>query len=114
MRNIPIIRLDRLDLHYAPRFWPFAGERRSEIDAHFIERQREKPAMWNGRVLLMHDHAVDAGALRGSFFETDFASFLAWRDWGYPSSSMIRSLYPAKRCSRRNSACRRRSWRCGS
>jgi 8-oxo-dGTP pyrophosphatase MutT (NUDIX family) len=57
--------------------------------AHFIERKREKPAMWNGRVLLMHDHTVHAGVLRGGFFETDFASFLAWRDWGYPSAGAI-------------------------
>ena len=43
------------------------------------------PQLWNGRMLLLR-RACDrpARVLRGSFFETDFASFVAWRDWGFP------------------------------
>lgn len=83
-----VIDLDRLDLRYEPWPWPFAVERRAEIDQHFAQLQAEKPALWNGRVLLMHDHAIADGALTGAFFETDFASFLAWRDWGFPDLSI--------------------------
>lgn len=91
MRNatngISIHRLARLDLRFAPRPWVFARERRAEIDAHFARLRRDK-AIWNGRVLLMYDHALAGDVLRGDWLETDFASFLAWRDWGFPDPAM--------------------------
>ena len=84
-----IHRVATLDLKVGPFDWPFAAERRGEIDAHFAEKQREKPELWNGRVLLGRN-AVRAGDdLRADFFETDFASFLAWRDWGFPDASVF-------------------------
>jgi 8-oxo-dGTP pyrophosphatase MutT (NUDIX family) len=78
----------RLDLVYAPRPWPFAVERRSEIDAHFERARRERPGIWNGQVLMMHHHRLDRGALEGAFLQTDFASFMAWRDWGFPETGV--------------------------
>ncbi|MGI8524889.1 MAG: NUDIX hydrolase [Pseudolabrys sp.] len=83
-----VTHLDRLELHYAPRGWPFAETRRAEIDAHFSEHKRRKPALWNGRVLLLHEYSMSYGVLRGAFLETDFASFSAWRDWGYPEAGV--------------------------
>lgn len=76
-----------------PRRWPFAESRRAEIDAHFRAAQAARPALWNGRVLLLHEHAVADRAMTGSYLETDFASFLAWRDWGFPDLS-VRNLFP--------------------
>src|SRR6516225_6622797 len=35
-------------------------------------------------VELLHRYARENGVLRGASFETDYASFLAWRDWGCP------------------------------
>ena len=37
MDDIPIIPLTRLDLRFEPGAWPFAVERRAEIDAHFVK-----------------------------------------------------------------------------
>ncbi|MGY4481431.1 hypothetical protein ACVWWR_000622 [Bradyrhizobium sp. LM3.2] len=49
----PIIhRVTTLDLAVRPIVWPFAEVRRAEIAAHFAEKQRERPKIWNGRVLL--------------------------------------------------------------
>ncbi len=79
-----LVRIDRLELAFAPRPWPFADKRRAEIDAHFARLRAEKPALWNGRVLLLRDYAVAGATLHGACFETDFASFIAWRDWGFP------------------------------
>ena len=31
----------------------------------------------------------DGARLRASYFETDFASFLAWRDWGFPDQDVF-------------------------
>jgi 8-oxo-dGTP pyrophosphatase MutT (NUDIX family) len=85
--ELAVVALARLDLAFAPRPWPFAEARRAEIDAHFAELRRRKPALWNGRVLLMHRYAIDRDTFRGAYLETDYASFLAWRDWGFPDRS---------------------------
>jgi hypothetical protein len=84
MSEFPVLRIDRLELAFDPRAWPFAEQRRAEIDAHFDTRQRENPALWNGRVLMLRDHAIDGAAFRGAFIEVDYASFLSWHDWGRP------------------------------
>lgn len=86
--EIEVLPLRRLDLSYAPFAWRFAKERRAEIDVHFRKLQRDKPALWNGRVLLLREPIVESGVLRGSFFDTDFASFLALRDWNFPDPSV--------------------------
>jgi 8-oxo-dGTP pyrophosphatase MutT (NUDIX family) len=95
-----IHRVTALDLPVQPWSWSFAATRRAEISAHFAEQQRENPKLWNGRVLLGR-HPVFAGArFSASYFETDFASFLAWRDWGFPDHSVFNGFgMGALRCS---------------
>ena len=44
-------------------------------------------------MLLLREHAVADGVMTGAFFETDFASFLAWRDWGFTDRS-VRNVFP--------------------
>src|SRR5947209_9308408 len=86
----PVIhRVTTLDLAVRPVVWPFAEERRTEIEAHFAENQRERPNIWNGRVLLGRDAVFTDGHLAATYFETDFASFLAWRDWGFPDPAVF-------------------------
>jgi 8-oxo-dGTP pyrophosphatase MutT (NUDIX family) len=80
----PVIRITHLDLRLVPKAWAFAQERRGEIDAYFERLRSEKPALWNGRVLVLHRHEISGATLRGAFLETDFASFIAWRDWDFP------------------------------
>ena len=84
----PVVRLARAEMRFAPRPWPFAHERRAEIDAHFARLMRERPRAFNGRVLMLREFTLDDGLLRGAYFETDFASFIAWRDWGWPDASV--------------------------
>jgi len=84
----PVIhRVSQLDLSFQPWRWPFAGQRRGDIDAHFARRQHEKPGLWNGRVLLGRDPDFSGERFRASYFETDFASLLAWRDWDFPEAA---------------------------
>jgi hypothetical protein len=87
--GLSISHVDRLDLAFTPKAWRFAAERRDEIDAHFAALKRDKPALWNGRVLLMHEHALDNGVHRGAFLETDYASFRFWRDQGSPEAGVV-------------------------
>lgn len=89
MSEVIIRRVTTLELKVEPWAWPFANDRRAEIEAHFAERQREKPKIWNGRVLLARNAYFSADRLSSSYFETDFASFLAWRDWGIPDRSVF-------------------------
>ena len=85
----PVIhRVSTLDLAFEPRPWPFAEQRRAEISAHFAIKQREKP-IWNGRILLGRNPVFAGERFSASYFEADFASFLAWRDWGFPDTSVF-------------------------
>jgi hypothetical protein len=79
--DIEISTLDRADITFAAWAWPFAALRRRDIEANFARLQRERPGVWNGRVVLLNRFEVSAGILHGTCFETDFASFCAWRDW---------------------------------
>jgi len=83
-----ILSIDALDLGFAPRVWPFAEAQAERIAEHWRARVAAKPRLFNGRVLLLGRHTIDADqrgtTLRGEYFETDFAEFLAWRDFGFP------------------------------
>jgi 8-oxo-dGTP pyrophosphatase MutT (NUDIX family) len=83
-----IHRVTALDLSFAPAPWPFAQAWRAEIDAHFAIMQRERP-IWNGRVLLARNPDFSGGRFSADYFDTDFASFLAWRDWGFPDAEVF-------------------------
>lgn len=81
--------MKRLDLRVTRWGWPFAETRRSEIDAYFAKLQREMPQLWNGRVLLGREPRFTGDSFSADYFETDFASFIAWRDWGFPDASVF-------------------------
>ena len=91
MTAITIVPVERLELALVPRPWPFARDKRAEIDAHFAALQRANPALWNGRVLLLHDHSIAGAVFHGAYLETDYASMLAWREW--ESDSGIRNCF---------------------
>jgi hypothetical protein len=88
--TLPAIhRVTQLDLKFQPWSWPFADERRADIDAHFAVKQREKPKIWNGRVLLARNPDFTGDRFSADYFEADFSSFLAWRDWGFPDKEVF-------------------------
>ena len=87
--TLEIVPVERVEITVAPWQWEFAVKRRAEIEAHFAARQERQPALWNGRVLLLRDYRIENGLLSGSSFETDFASFVAWRDWDFPDRDVF-------------------------
>ena len=99
--TLPVIhRVTQLDLKFQPWSWPFADERRADIAAHFAVKQREKPKMWNGPILLARNPVFTANRFSASYFDIDFASFLAWRDWGFPDKGVFNGFgMGAPRCS---------------
>jgi 8-oxo-dGTP pyrophosphatase MutT (NUDIX family) len=92
--DIRVVALERLDLRFEPRDWPWAEANRAFIGRHFEKEREKRPLLWNGRVLLLHRFAIEAGVFHGAYLETDFASFLAWRDAGFPDPS-VRNCFAA-------------------
>ncbi len=88
MSDLRIAQVERLELGITPRAWPFADENRLAIDRHFDELRQTKPALFNGRILLLHEHALAGPVFHGRYFETDYASFVAWRSWNYPDPAI--------------------------
>jgi hypothetical protein len=88
--------IDALDLRLTSYAWPFAEAEAERIAAHWRTRIAAKPKLFNGRVLLMARHAIERGrkgaTLRGEYFETDFAAFLAWRDFGFPDLTVVNAF----------------------
>ena len=84
-----IVRLDRIELAVTPRPWAFADEHRDEIDRHFAHLRQATPELWNGRMMLLAEHTIEGTELRGSVLETDFASYVTWRDWGFPAAGVL-------------------------
>jgi 8-oxo-dGTP pyrophosphatase MutT (NUDIX family) len=100
-----IVELAELDLAFAARPWPFAEAEAAAIAAHWRTRLAAKPRLYNGRVLLLGEHALErradgAPVLRGAFFETDYAAFIAWRDFGYPDAQVCNAFSAAALASR--------------
>jgi len=84
--------VDAIDARVERREWSFARDRRDEIARHWRTLVADKPAMFDGRVLLMSHADIDEGArgktMRSAHFETDFSAFIAWRDFGWPDPTV--------------------------
>jgi 8-oxo-dGTP pyrophosphatase MutT (NUDIX family) len=85
---VEIVALDAVEIVLGDYEWRFAAERRADIDAHFAALRRIRSGVWNGRILLLRDHALEGRMLRGVCFETGFAELCAWRDWQFPDRSV--------------------------
>jgi 8-oxo-dGTP pyrophosphatase MutT (NUDIX family) len=86
---IRLVEVAELDFVLDPAPWRFATTHAANIAAHWAELRNAKPAIYNGRVLLMARRELAQradGALRltGTFFETAYADFVAWRAFGHP------------------------------
>lgn len=84
-----LLKVSELDLKFEPSRWAFAERRADSIAAHWARLRKVKPMLFNGRVLLLGRRAIETGPdgalkLRGAFFETDYADFLAWEEFGDP------------------------------
>lgn len=89
MADIRIVPVEALDLRLERRAWAWAEANRAAAGAHFEKQRERSPGIWNGRVLLLHHFAIEQGTFRGAYLETDFASFLHWRDAGFPDNSVF-------------------------
>jgi 8-oxo-dGTP pyrophosphatase MutT (NUDIX family) len=83
-----IIPLKRIEARFEERPWPWARDNRAAIAAHWQKLAASKPSLFNGRVLIASERRFDSGVYRATYIPTDYAAFLAWRDFGWPDKSV--------------------------
>lgn len=84
-----LLKVGELDLAFKPSRWEFAERQSGAIAAHWGRLTKDKPSVFNGRVLLLSERVIETGRdgdlkLKGVYFETDYANFVAWAAFGNP------------------------------
>jgi hypothetical protein len=84
-----LVDVGELDLAFEPARWAFADRQAAGIAAHWARVSKAKPSLFNGRVLLLGRRAIETRSdgtqtLTGVYFETDYADYLAWEEFGFP------------------------------
>src|SRR5205823_1340417 len=64
--------------------WDWADANRARVAAHWADLTHANPSLYNGRVLVRRRQDLRDGLLRLSYVETGYASFIAFRDFGFP------------------------------
>jgi 8-oxo-dGTP pyrophosphatase MutT (NUDIX family) len=83
-----VYRFERLDCRHEQVDWPFAREEAGRIAAFWADFHAQYPATFNGRIFLQHRWQLEGGVYRAACLEADYASFLAWRDFGFPGTPL--------------------------
>src|SRR5262245_23035581 len=82
------IPIASVDLRLLPGTWAFADAEKARIKDHWRKLTDEYPKIWNGDVLICTAIDLKDGRLKGDFIKTDYAGFVAWRDWGWPDKTV--------------------------
>lgn len=89
MRDEALIRrVAHVEARCHPFDWAWANRNRGLIEATWKRRIADKPKMFNGRVLLLQNVEFGQDLCRNTYFETDYADFIAWIDQGYPDKTI--------------------------
>lgn len=67
-----------------PFRWDWAERERASIDARWARLSADKPALFDGPVLMAHRWSVEDGTFRAEYFQTRYSRFLGWREAGRP------------------------------
>ena len=87
MSESNVSRIERCHLRRRAGSWAFAERNRESIEAHWQRRRASNPGFFNGRVFVMEPPRLSGGVLEADLIETDFASFLFWKENGYPDAA---------------------------
>lgn len=66
--------------------WPFIKMYQAEISAYWQRRLVEKPAMFNGQVLMQCRGHIAGDCFDAEYFQLDYASFVTWQAMGSPET----------------------------
>jgi 8-oxo-dGTP pyrophosphatase MutT (NUDIX family) len=81
-----IKRLARVSLGVDPARWVYEGKNRGRIEKHWKKAQLENPTLHNGEIFMLTQWTLDNDELAGTVQPASFASFLYWREQGYPDT----------------------------
>lgn len=83
-----VTRVDACRLAVVPGRWRYADEHADAIDRLWLVRKAERPQLFNGRIVLISGAGIADGCLTAGFTETDFKSYLHWREAGFPATGL--------------------------
>jgi 8-oxo-dGTP pyrophosphatase MutT (NUDIX family) len=83
-------RLTGIDARLVAWDWPFARDEAGRIAEKWAALIADKPRLFNGPVLLQREMRIEQGVARCAYFPTDYASFIAFRDFG-PQDTGVRN-----------------------
>lgn len=83
-----VIRVESLGMRVVDVPWPFAAANADRIAAHWQARLAQNPAFFNGVIYVLHAYDVSDSRFTGDLLRTDFASYLYWKDQGYPDATV--------------------------
>ena len=87
-REFEIRRVSRVEAFCRPLDWAWPKQNRAFVEENWKRRKAGTALMFNGRVLLLQDVAFEGDGCRNTYFEVDYADFVAWIDAGYPDPTI--------------------------
>lgn len=81
-----IRRLAAVSLTVAPHRWRYENDNCSKIEKYWKKAQDENPTLHNGEVYMLTEWDLAGAQLEGVVQPATFASFLYWRQCGYPET----------------------------
>lgn len=78
--NDCVLNVNEVDLRVVDGRWEAGIAARAEVERHWQARLTERPRMFNGRVFILTRLDITPHRVSASFIETDFMTFLGWRD----------------------------------
>lgn len=88
-----IVAVHSCDLSVTETPWAWAEDNAGGVKRFWKKAIVDKPALFNGQVLVMGQHTLSDGCLTGEVHKTDFASFLYCKDKGLPAEAGIRNVF---------------------
>jgi hypothetical protein len=86
-RVVPIVEAR---IRFSNQIWGFSSLHASKIDRYWRQRLAENSELFNGAVLLLDSNwSLHEGRFSGSCLETDFKTFLYWREHGAPDANVV-------------------------
>lgn len=82
--SIVVTPVNRIAARRIAQAWDWAEANRDRIAEHWAGLTRANPSLYNGRVLVRRRQELSSDGLSLDYVETDYASFIAFRDFGFP------------------------------
>lgn len=87
LENVVVTPVSEIRARLSDEDWLWPRENRALVDEHWRRLSAGNPSYYNGRVLVRRKQVLAQGRLSLDYAATDYASFIAFRDHGFPDPS---------------------------